>query len=242
MRGVLAPTEAKLEIDALLERHDRSEEAAAVAFFSFESPQSFIGARDPDGTITPLIGFWPLPVRGRELLDAIAGIDENGERLVANYEAAFPELAQTVGRFGAGLEPVESESLGWLLAACSLVLGMQTDDVTRALAPVPSLVKLDTVVEQREGRYAFDSRRLLRSAMSFRIGAVPNHVVARSTFDSLGDYAANAVRRLLRDWTVDVVACAGDLFARNQFIAERTRRGLVRPGLHVLFPTVLEEA
>jgi hypothetical protein len=242
MTGVLAPTEAKLEIDSLLERHNRSEAAAAVAFFSFESPKSFIAARDPDGTITPLIGFWPLPVRGSDLLEAIVGIDENGERLVANYETAFPALAQTVRKFGAELEPVESESLGWLLAACSLVLGMHEEDVARALGPVPSLVKVDTVVEKHEGRYAFDSRRLLRSAMSFKIGAVPTHVVARSVFDSLGDYAANAVRRLLRDWKVDVVACAGDLFARNQFIAERMRRGLVRPGLQVLFPAVIEDA
>ena len=40
--------------------------------------------------MTPLIGFWPLPVRGDELLEAIASIDENGPRLIANYEHAFP--------------------------------------------------------------------------------------------------------------------------------------------------------
>jgi hypothetical protein len=45
-----------------------------------------------------------------------------------------------------------------------------------------------------------------------------------------------ALRRLLRDWNVEVVACAGDLFARNRFIAERARRGLLRPRLRVCFP------
>ena len=71
---------------------------------------------------------------------------------------------------------------------------------------------------------------------------MPNHVLARSVFESLGDYAANAVRRLLRDWKVDVVVCAGDLFARNAFIADRTRRGLVRPMLQVYFPPPIGEA
>jgi len=232
----------KAEIDQLLERHDQSDAAAAAAFFSFESPQSFIAARDADGTVTPLIGFWPLPVRGNDLLEAIEGIDENGERLVANYQNAFPELTGAIRAFGSELEPMESESLGWLLAACSLTLGMQDEDVARALGPVSSLVKVDTVVVEHDGRYVLDSRRLLRSVMSYRIGAVPNHALARSVFESLGDYAANAVRRLLRDWKADVVVCAGDLFARNRFIADRTRLGLVQPGLRVLFPAVADEA
>lgn len=230
------------EIDKLLQRHDRSDAAAAVAFFSFESPQSFIAARDADGTITPLIGFWPLPVRGNELLEAIAGIDQNGERLVANYQNAFPRLMDVIRAFGSELAPVESESLGWLLAACSLTLGVQDEDVARALGPIPSLVKVDTVVVEHQGRYVLDSRRLLRSVMSYRIGAVPSHVLARSVFESLGDYAANAVRRLLREWKVDVVVCAGDLFARNQFIANKTRLGLARTRLRVLFPPDAEEA
>ena len=38
------------------------------------------------------------------------------------------------------------------------------------------------------------------------------------------------------------VVCGGDLFARNQFIAERTRLGLVRPNLRVWFPQDAERA
>ena len=70
---------------------------------------------------------------------------------------------------------------------------------------MPSLVSVDTVVVEHNERYLLDGRRLLRSALSFRIADVPSHVLARSVFESLGDYAANAVRRLLRDWKVDVV-------------------------------------
>jgi hypothetical protein len=242
MTELLAPGPGATQIDELLARHGRPDAAAAVAFFSFESPQSFIAARDPDQRITPLIGFWPLPVRGNELLDAIASIDENGSRLTANYLRAFPELAQAIRAFGSELDPVRSESLGWLLAACSLLLGMREEDVVRALGPVPSLVKVDTVVVEHKGRYVLDSRRLLRSLMSYRIAAVERHVLARSVFASLGDYAANALRRLLRDWKADIVVCAGDLFACNRFIAERARRGLLRPNLHVLFPPPLEAA
>ncbi len=236
MSELPVPPQATAEIDALLERHGQARAAVAVAFFSFESPRSFIAARDPDGSLTPLIGFWPLPVRGGELLDAVASIDENGPRLIANYGRAFPELTDRIRGFGSELKRVESESLGWLLGASSLVLGMEEEDVARALGPIEELVKVDTVVVEEAGRYVFDSRRLLRSLMSYRIGAVPKHVVARSVFESLGDYAAGAIRRLLREWKVEVVVCAGDLFARNAFLADRARRGLVRPKLAVYFP------
>ena len=240
MSELFVPAEARVEIDALLERHGLSDAAAAVVLFSFQSPQSFIAARDPDGRITPLIGFFPLPVRGDDLLGAIASIDESGPRLIGNYERAFPELVDAIRAFGSDLQAVDSESLGWLLGACSLVLGMEEEDVVMALGAIPELVKVDTVVVEEDGRYVLDSRRLLRSVMSYRIGAVPKHVVARSVFESLGDYAANGVRRLLRDWKVEVVVCAGDLFAHNQFIADRARRGLVRSKLAVYFPADAE--
>jgi hypothetical protein len=236
MTELLTPPEARAEVDELVERHGLTGTAAAVAFFSFQSPRSFIAARDPDGRLTPLIDFFPLPVRGDELLEAIAQVDENGPRLIANYENAFPQLMDGIRAFGCELEPVQSESLGWLLAACSLTLGMLEEDVAQALGPMPSLVRVDTIVIEHDGRYVLDSRRLLRSVMSYRIADVPRPVLARSVFESLGDYAANSVRRLLRDWKVDVVVCAGDLFARNRFIADRTRRGLVRPQLAVYFP------
>ena len=162
--------------------------------------------------------------------------------LLANYEHAFGELTDSIRAFGSELEHVESESLGWLLGACSVTLGMRDEDVARALGPVPGLVRVDTPVVERDGSYVLDSRWLLRSVMSYRIAAVANHVLARSVFESLGDYAATALRRLLRDWKVEVVVCAGDLFARNRFIADRTRRGLVRPRLRVCFPVGAEEA
>jgi hypothetical protein len=241
MTELLVPLHATAEVDQLLSAQGLGGEAA-VAYFSFEGPQSFIAARDANGSLAPLIGFWPLPARGVDLLEVIASIDENGPRLIDNYARALPELVGAVRALGAELEPVESESLGWLLAACSLVIGMQEQDVARALGSVPALVQLDVAVLARDRRYVVDSRRLLRSLMSYRIAAVPNHVLARSVFDSLGEFAANGIRRLLRDWRVPIAVCAGDLFERNRFIAERARRGLTRPGLQLCFPPSPEES
>lgn len=240
MTALLVSTHVTAAVDELLARNGLGGEAA-VAYFSFEGSQSFIAARDANGALAPLIGFWPLPVRGLDLLESIASIDDNAPALIDNYARGLPRLIDAVRDLGSQLEPVASESLGWLLAACSLVIGLQEGDVARALGPVETLVALDMAVLAREDRYAVDSRRLLRSLMSYRIAAVPNHVLARSVFESLGEFAANAIRRLLRDWRVPVAVCAGDLFERNRFIAERARRGLTRPGLQLCFPATGEE-
>src|SRR5215470_14152365 len=131
--GVSVPASADAEIKALLERHGLSGTAAAVTLFSFTSPRSFIGAHDPDGHITPLIEFLPLPVRGAGLLEAIAAIDENGPRLVANYRAAFPEIAGRLAGFGAGQQPAADESLRWLMSACSSGCGREYAEVGSSL-------------------------------------------------------------------------------------------------------------
>lgn len=234
--GTLAPADAQAEVAALLERHGRPGVAAAVAFFTFAgSGHSFIGAHDPDGRITPLIEFLPLPVRGADLLGSIAAIDENAPRLVANYQAAFPGIADRLRAFGADLEPADNGSLHWLLSACSLTLWLEDADVARALSQPGGEVKVDTIVVEQDGLYLFDGRRLLRSVMSYRIAQVPNHILARSVFQSLGDFTVDAVRRLLRDWKAEAVVCAGDLFARNTILRERARWGMLRLPVPVYF-------
>lgn len=225
------------EIQAMLDLHGLAGSAAAVAYFSFaDSALSFIGAHDPDGTITPLIEFLPLPVRGGELLEEIAAIDENAATLLNNYRTQFSDIFKRVLNFGVEHEPERSGSLRWLLSACSLVLWLEEEDVARALAPSADGVRADTVVIEADGRFLLDGRRLLRSLMSYRLAGVPGHVLARSAFESLGDFAADAIRQLSRQWKVDGVVCAGDLFERNVILRERTRRGLTRLRVPVRFP------
>jgi hypothetical protein len=230
------PVSADAKIRALLERHGLSASPVAVTFFSFTDTVSFIGAHDPDGRITRLIEFLPLPVRGADLLDAIAAIDENAPRLVANYLAAFPDIAARLADFGAGQEPATDASLRWLLSACSLALWLEDRDVALALGQPARAVQVDTAVIERDGRYLLDGRRLLRSVMSYRIAEVPKYVLARSVFESLGDFAGDAMRRLIRDWKADAVVCAGDLFAYNKILRDRARASTLRLRVPSYFP------
>lgn len=238
MSEILAPPQSDVEVKALAESRGLTHKPAAVVYFSFAEPDSFIGAHDPGGRITRLIEFLPLPVRGADLLDAIAAIDENGPPLLANYRQAFPELYDGFASFSPEEEATEIEALAWLLGASSLILGLEEPDLAKALLPAPNGVKVDTVVIELDGRYVLDGRRLLRSVMSYRIAGVRRDVLARSVFESLGDFAADAVRRLLKDWKADAIVCAGDLFAANNILRLRTRSAMISLRLPMYFPAV----
>lgn len=236
MSEVLAPPQSEVEIKSLLEKHGLTQKAAAVVYFSFAEPDSFIGSIDPDGTITRLIEFLPLPVRGAELFDVIASIDENGPRLVANYREAYPRLYGDFASFTPEEDALETDAIAWLLGASSMILGLEEQDLARALLPAAGGVKVDTVVIERYGRYFLDGRRLLRSVMSYRIAGVPRETLARSIFESLGDFAVDAVRRLLKDWKAEAIVCAGDLFAANNILRLRTKGAMISLRLPMYFP------
>jgi len=59
-------------------------------------------------------------------------------------------------------------------------MGMREEDLAEALGPLLSQVSVDTAVIEHDARYVVHSRRLLRSAMSYRIGGVDRPVLARS--------------------------------------------------------------
>lgn len=221
---------------AIVEKHALAEKGAAIVYFSFTEPDSFIGAKDPGGRITRLIEFLPLPVRGTDLLDAIASIDENSPRLVANYRRTFPELYESLISFNPDEGAIETEAMAWLLGASSLIVGLEEADLARALLPAAGGLKVDTVVIENDGRYLFDGRRLLSSIMSYRIAGVPRDALARSLFESLGDFAFDAVRRLLKDWNAEAIVCAGDLFAANNILRLRTRGAMISLRLPMYFP------
>jgi len=71
-----------------------------------------------------------------------------------------------VTRFYANQQAADTDALAWLLGAASLTIGLEQLDLERALLPSRVGVKVDRVVIERDGRYLFDGRRLLRSLIS----------------------------------------------------------------------------
>ncbi len=225
-------------ISTALARYGVEDQAVAVAWLSFDDPDSMIAAQDPDGKVSPLIGLDALPMRGTELLAAIAGIDENGPRLVGNYRRTFPELTAAIESFDAGVGAVSSSAPGWLFAAASLLIGMEEEDVAAAMAPEPDAVEVDTFVAPGARGASLESARLLRSVMSYRIAGVERHVLARSVFVSLGNFVGTAMVGLLKEWQPRAIVCAGDLFAQNRILRDQARSALTTVRVPTYFPSL----
>jgi len=145
-------------------------------------------------------------MRGADLLDEIARIDENAPGLGANYRKAFPDATEKLSAFGADGDDLETPALGWLFLACGLVLSLDDADLSVAAHSIDG-VEVHTIVIDQDGRYLFDGRRLLRSLMSYRIADAPRPVLARSAFETLGDFVTDAISQLLHTQP-PILSCA----------------------------------
>ena len=233
---LLAPPIATVEIEHAARAPGVTSAAAAVAYFSFESPQSFVAARDPDGSITPLIGFFPLPVRGAQLLHAIA-LDRR-ERAAADRQlrARVPRADRRDPGVRRRAEHPWSRSR-WVAAR-----GVQPDARNEGRGCRPKCWAIPDAGQGGHGRgraqRALPPRRQAapRSVMSSRIadGAKPRA-------GPLGVRVAGRLRRQCRP------AAAARLEGRRRRMRGRSvraqpvdrgprRKGLVRPMLQVYFP------
>jgi len=214
-------------VAAVLVRSVHGDCAAAAVHLSFAGEDSCIGLRQAGGPVRPLVTFRPLPVPGPALLDGLASDDENAERLARRFAEAHPAAVDALLRLGneVGTGP-PSAALGRLLAACSLLLEAEEDDVRGALH-VTDGVRLDVVAVEHGGRFVIDQHRLLRSMLSYRLAGTSTAVLLASVLGSLAEAVAVAVRRLLREWPdARVVACSGDLVTENPVLRERLHRAL----------------
>ncbi len=210
----------------------------AVAYYSFNDPDSMIAAHDQMGIVAPLVTFGSLPMRGSDLLDVIASIDENGPRLVANYRKTFPELTIQIEAFDPGVGISETAAPGWIFALVALVLGMSESDVSQALTTSHEAVEIDTFIDDDEGSYYLDTRRIVRSVMSYHIAGVDKGVLARSVFIALGSFVSDALRRLLKEWKAKAILCIGDLFTYNQILRSQTKGSLGWSPVPIFFPSL----
>jgi hypothetical protein len=213
-------------------------QSVAVAHYSFNDPNSMIAAYDQTGIVAPLVTVGNLPMSGSDLLDVLSSIDENGPRLIANYRKEFPELMIQIEAFDPEVGISETSAPGWIFALVSLVLGMSESDVAQALTTSHEAVEIDTFIEDDEGRYYLDTRRIIRSVMSYHIAGVDKGVIARSVFVALGSFISDALRRLLKEWNARAILCIGDLFTYNQILRNQTKGSLSWSAVPVFFPSL----
>ncbi len=183
-------------------------------------------------SFAPKIGYTPMVLitdeylfQPREMIEAIASMDEGGMRLVSNFKQQFPELyakAETL-TFEANddLSPVTRL---WAMAAVFIGL-YEESDILKACEMLESTAiefggksgpRIDyKVISTGEG-YQLDMRLAIRSAMSFKLAGLDDYLLSFGFIDSLADFIAQQAEDSDANIGIEGVTLSGSLFENRQ--------------------------
>ncbi|VVM08407.1 hypothetical protein MAMC_02120 [Methylacidimicrobium cyclopophantes] len=189
-------------------------------------PESGLFASFPGRPPVPLLRFAPLPTTGARILSAIGSIDENAPRLLSNFQRRFPAIYEAVESIGRGLLEGEESSPFFFLSVCSVALQAEESDL-RETASLFSTLQVDYALLQKEEQWFLDTRTTLRSLWGYKLADVPNALLLRSLFASLGQTLGAFAGRCGELLRTETILLSGDLLP-NPFLREGLRRGLPR--------------
>ena len=177
---------------------------------------------------TPLAEFsYDIPTEARLMLESIAQMDDQGERLLANYRRKFPKLYEKIEQ--ASFEPDEDISMItrlWAMAA--LVIGLsEGGKIERAALELEATAlefngksgpRIDYKVRKADGSYQVDPRLAIRSAMSFKLAGVDDYLLSFGFIDSLADFIAQQAEMADANISIEGVSLCGSLFENRQLL------------------------
>lgn len=186
-------------------------------------------------SFSPKIGYTPMAAFSEEglsspaaLLASIAGMDESGGRLVANYQKTFPRECALIAhaRFDGGEQASALERL-WAMAALFIGLweggnvreGCERLEAASLEFTGKSGPRIDYKVIGSEGGYLLDPRPAIRSAMSFKLAGVDGYLLSYGFIDSLADFIARQAEIADANVGIEGVVLGGSLFENRQLLA-----------------------
>ena len=180
------------------------------------------------------IGYTPMVLfsndhlsQPKQMLDAIAEMDEGGMRLVNNFKNTFPELHAKVEktRFNTGHQVSDVAKL-WSMAAVFIGL-YEGDDVGKACDVLESTAiefggksgpRIDYKVISTDEGYQLDFRLAIRSAMSFKLAGLDDYLLSFGFIDSLADFIAQQAENSDANICINGVTLSGSLFENRQLL------------------------
>lgn len=199
-------------------------------YFSYESDESSIKLNIPASGEKDVI-YIPNVVNDIDsCLEDIASIDEHCQRLISNYKTKFPKSFEKdfIDRDADGFESI--------LNLLAYVLGMkdykQLED-TALMYGGKSGLQIDMNIINIEDKNYLDYRRVIQSAMSYKMAGVEDTMIAYSFYESLSDFITDNVTKINNEIKgKDVILC-GNMFA-NSIIYSKLKKNLKT--LNLLMP------
>ncbi|UPT78470.1 hypothetical protein MN086_04800 [Sulfurovum sp. XGS-02] len=177
---------------------------------------------------TPMVLFkddaWTQP---RDILEAIASMDEGGMRLVNNYKKTFPGLYEKIEKLEF-ISHMETNGIMRIWALAAVFIGLyEGDDMRRSCETLEATAiefsgksgpRIDYKVIGTEEGYQLDPRLAIRSAMSFKLAGLDDYLLSFGFIDSLVDFLAKHAEDSDANVGINGVTLSGGLFENRQLL------------------------
>ena len=177
----------------------------------------------------------PIPFESDNLWEKIATLREGSDRLVGNYQKAYPEVYERLDNLEGDMDIFE---------VTAIALGLEDESLEGISAEALSFLgkgglQIDTRVKDNR----FDNYAFLTSIMSYQLGDVESNYMCYSIYESFGDYIGEIIPQLIDKVKTKDIVLTGETFA-NQSLYGRIQRtlGQYSPMMNKNFPIGKENA
>ncbi len=206
--------EHALEGQALCGIHFSREHTSHI--FSFSSKIGY----------TPMVLFRDQDItQPRDMLEAIASMDEGGIRLVNNFKNTFPDLYEKIGQVQFKNHASDITKI-WSMAAVFIGL-YDGDDALKSCEVLEATAiefggksgpRIDYKVISTEEGYQLDIRLAIRSVMSFKLAGLDDYLLSFGFIDSLADFIAQQAEDADANIGIHGVTLSGGIFENRQLL------------------------
>ncbi len=177
---------------------------------------------------TPMVLFRDEDItQPKDMIEAIASMDERGTRLVENFKDKFPEhykkIEETMFTINTDISDITKI---WSMAAVFIGL-YDGDDALRSCETLEATAiefngksgpRIDyKVISTAEG-YQLDLRLAIRSVMSFKLAGLDDYLLSFGFIDSLADFIAQQAEDADANIGINGVTLSGSLFENRQLL------------------------
>ncbi len=207
--------------------HNLEEKSLFCVYLSKENT-SHICSYSPKIGYTSMVNFTDdLLTNPKEMITAIAKMDEAGSRLIDNYKKTYPKLYDTL--VNTTMEYDKNSSIItklWALAAHFIgITSIENYKIASEHLEATALEfqgksgpRIDYKVIKTSEGYHLDLRLAIRSCISFKLAGVDEYLLSFGFIDSLSDFIAEQAEFSDGNIGISGVVLAGSLFENHQLL------------------------
>ena len=215
---------------SIISQYNKRDVPTIGVYFSYQSDESCIKVNVPTIGQKEIIHIPNVLNDIDNCLEDIKSIDENSLRLVDNYKKKFPEYFEK--------EFMHNKKKGFssILNLLSYILGMkdykELED-TALLHDTKNALQIDMNVIKIDAKNYLDYRKIIQSAMSYKLAGTEERIIAYSIYESLTYFIIDNVNKINSELKANDIILCGDMFA-NTILLSKVSNNL--KNINILIP------